>query len=503
MTRKTLSDRLFSQKTGLMYLSLASLLLIFALLGTREIWTQEHRWADIVFGMFYRHDFLHPYLGEVRYYDKPLLSYWLIAAIAQVTGTLSTWALRLPSALAGVLAIFSMYSLGGTLKDKRFGLLSAWMLLTTFYFLFWARTSSADMLNLGGILLAIAWYMHKRHKATFLDYAIFFLIISITSLCKGLTGAIVPLIAVFVDICLQKSWRQHLSFKLLLAAIPAMIIYFLPFWASTYFGGQSYGESGLYLVYRENILRYFQPFDHQGPIYTYFIYLPIYLLPWTLFFIPALFTIFSRWKKFNLNSKWIAWTLLAVFTFYTLSGSRRSYYVLPMVPFAILLTADWILASTAHAKRVIYSAAMVVGAYVILLLGVDLVPAWYYSQFGVERFATTLQTEATAIKPWAQWNVVMLDAESKLRFYLELAPQVPNEHVNGKREEQTSASLLAVWPILNKLPPNTIFISRSQYESILKPYFVNYEIVKLPAATQIPFLRQHDLNAPIAFIPKQ
>ena len=34
-------------------------------------------------------------------------------------------------------------------------------------------------------------------------------------------------------------------------------------------------------------LRYFQPFDHQGPIYTYFIYLPVYLLPWVVFFIPA------------------------------------------------------------------------------------------------------------------------------------------------------------------------------------------------------------------------
>ena len=78
------------------------------MLGAREIWTQEHRWADIVSGMFYRHDFLHPYLGETRYYDKPLLSYWLIAIIAAITGDLSTWALRIPSALAGLLAIWSI-----------------------------------------------------------------------------------------------------------------------------------------------------------------------------------------------------------------------------------------------------------------------------------------------------------------------------------------------------------------------------------------------------------
>ncbi|TAK74173.1 MAG: dolichyl-phosphate-mannose--protein mannosyltransferase, partial [Gammaproteobacteria bacterium] len=154
-------DYLWGNRAKFNYLLLASLLLLFTCLGGREIWTQEHRWADIVAGMFYRHDFLHPYLGQNQYYDKPLLSYWAIALIAKLTGTLTTWVLRLPSALAGLVAVWSIYRLGISLKDKRLGLLSGWLLLTTFYFLFWARTSSADMLNLAGSLLAIAWYFDK------------------------------------------------------------------------------------------------------------------------------------------------------------------------------------------------------------------------------------------------------------------------------------------------------------------------------------------------------
>src|SRR2546425_1274580 len=104
----------------------------------------------------------------------------------------------------------------------------------------------------------------------------------------------------------NKSIRRHLRLPLFLALIPALIVYLLPFWASSYFGGEAYGQSGLYLVYKENIMRYFQPFDHQGPIYTYFLYLPIYMLPWAFFFIPALIALRSQWKTQSLNSKWIA-----------------------------------------------------------------------------------------------------------------------------------------------------------------------------------------------------
>ena len=139
--------------------------MLFTLLGGREIWTQEHRWADIVSGMFYRHDFLHPYLGQNDYYDKPLLVLLVDCRyLLKLIGELTTWTLRLPSALAGFLAIWSIYRLGTKLKDKQLGLLSGWLLLTTFYFIFWARTSSADMLNLAGPFCC-CWYFEKRDHA--------------------------------------------------------------------------------------------------------------------------------------------------------------------------------------------------------------------------------------------------------------------------------------------------------------------------------------------------
>lgn len=170
-----IEEYFWGEKAQFRYLFLAAILLLLTLLGAKDIWTQEHRWADIVSAMFYRHDFLHPYLGNIQYYDKPLLSYWLIVVIAKLTGFLTTFTLRLPSALAGLLAIGSIYRLGSQIKNKQLGLLSGWLLLTTFYFVFWARVSSADMLNLAGSLFAVSWYMDHRRQSSLLSYTIFFL----------------------------------------------------------------------------------------------------------------------------------------------------------------------------------------------------------------------------------------------------------------------------------------------------------------------------------------
>lgn len=497
---KSLATILWDKKSSIMYLMLATVIMLFTCLGAREIWTQEHRWADIVSGMFFRHDFLHPYLGKADYYDKPLLSYWLVAAFSYLQGEVSTWALRLPSALAGMLGVWSIYRLGCQLKDRRLGLLAGWALLTTFYFIFWARTSSADMLNMAGSLFAVSWYFEKKAQPSFFNYTVFFLILACTALCKGLVGAIVPLLVIFPDLLVQGEWRRHLRFSVLLALIPAAIIYYLPFWASSHFGGQSYGESGLYLVYRENVLRYFQPFDHKGPLYTYFIFLPVYLLPWTVFFIPALFSLKSRWKKLTPNSKWIVWSVLILFVFFTLSGSRRNYYVLPLVPFAILLTADWI---TEAANRVRVAAWTALVAFALLFINFDVIQPLYYADGGHAGFATQLNNVIANQHTATQWQFVLLDPESKTVFYLHLSPQVESNAIAGdQRVNQTEASLLTAWPILKQPHSQIIFITRKLYQTKLQKLLPGYQVIEATPSLGERLLRVNDNNLPVAFIPR-
>lgn len=502
MTIKTSNwaDRLWGPLARSSHLLIAAALLLLMMLGSRELWTQEHRWADIVSGMFFRHDFLHPYLGTNDYYDKPLLSYWLIAAVSFVTNGLNTWAIRLPSALSGLLAVWSIYRLGYRLKNKQFGLLCGWLLLTTFYFVFWARVSSADMLNLGGCLFAVCWYFEKRDEISFFNYFIFFLAFALTSLCKGL--AVVAVLAVLPDLIYQHRWKKHLNLSMLMALIPAMAVYVLPFWLSSHFGGNDYGQNGLYLVYRENVLRYFQPFDHKDPIYTYFLFLPIYLLPWTLFFIPALASLKSRWKMMDWNSKWMVWSLLALFVFFTASGSRRSYYVLPMLPFAILMTADWLIQQP---KKALLAARLMLGFFLAFFIYFGLAQPFYYEQGGHHSFAEKLKAELNEQNPnksWKDWNFVLLDPESKVAFYLQLPPEVKFLGAEGERRTQTAASMVKMWPLLKDKPQNVIFISRKYYATALAELLPTYQKVEAPATLSERFLHREDPNASIAFVPR-
>ncbi len=497
MLKKTWSERLWGREASFVYLMVAGIVMLFTLLGSRELWTQEHRWADIVFAMMYHRDYLHPSLEGMEYYDKPLLSYWLIVALASVMGKLTVWTLRVPSALAGLLALWSIYRLGTYLKDKRLGLMAAWLLLTTFYFVFWARTSSADMLNMAGTLFAVTWYFIKKDQPGFLNYTIFFLILAVTALCKGLVGPVTAILAVLPDLIVQNNWKKHLRFSFFLAMIPAAMIYFFPFWASTYFSATGYSQNGLYLVYKENILRYFHPFDHKDPIYTYFIYLPIYTLPWAFFFIPALFSLKKRWKQMSWHSKWMAWSLLVLFLFFTCSGSRRSYYVLPLVPFALLMTADWILSGIdTLAKRYIWAGRVAVTFFIVLFINFGIMQPLYYSQGSLTDFAVALQTKAIKIKPWSEWQIVLLDPESKIRFYLSIPPELKNYSVMGQREQQTHQSLLQAWPMLKKKPHNTIFITRAIYVPLIQNEFKGYDIIFVPGKTK-------ESNAPAAFIPNE
>jgi len=502
--KSTWADLLWGQFSRPIYLGIASFLLLFLMLGVRELWTQEHRWADIVSGMFFRQDFFHPYLDTHNYYDKPLLSYWIIAALTAITQQLNTTVLRLPSAFAGLLAIGSIYRLGTRLKNKSFGLLCGWLMLTTFYFIFWARISSADMLNLAGSLFAVCWYFEKRDQPSSINFGIFFIILALTSLCKGLGGAVVAMLAVLPDLLYQHRWKQYMRVSLFMSLLPALIIYILPFWLSAHINSEHYSQNGLYLVYRENFLRYFHPFDHKDPIYIYFIFLPIYLLPWTIFFIPALWNLRSRWRTLDWNSRWMGWALLILFVFFTLSGSRRNYYILPLVPFAILLSADWLVFwAQKNPKNMPLAGRLVIGFFLLFVLFFNVLQPLYYSQGSYQDFSKIIQQEATKLRPWKEWQFILLDPESKIAFYLHLSPHVKYLGIEGDRDQQNAASLLRAWPVLREPPERTILISRKHYKTSLSRLLPQYRMIDTSPTLRERWLHHEDPNAAIALIPKK
>jgi len=198
------------------------------------------------------------------------------------------------------------------------------------------------MENLAAIILAVTWYWHHREQPTFFKFVVFYLILFLGALMKGLPALVIPCIAIFPDIIRERRWRILLRPGHFLALGVGGLLYMAPFAYASLSAPSSYGESGLALVFRENIVRFVRPFDHEGAFYLYVYALPMFLLPWVPLFVGAVITQVRFFRQLDSPLRWLLSAAGLIFLFFTLSGSRRNYYILPMLPFCALLTAIYI-----------------------------------------------------------------------------------------------------------------------------------------------------------------
>jgi 4-amino-4-deoxy-L-arabinose transferase-like glycosyltransferase len=313
--------------------------LLFWALGGRGLWASEGRWAEITREMFTSGDFFHPTIGGEPYFDKPLLTYWIIAAFSAVTGRLDELIVRLPSALAALLTVICTVYLGRRLWSRQTGWLAGGLLLTSYGLLMYSHVASAETENLAAVMLAVAWYWSRRDRPGFVTFLVFYMIMFVGSGMKGLTAFVVPVLVILPDLLRQRRWRYLLLPSHWLALGIGLAVYASPFVYAALSRPEAYQESGLALAFRENIVRYIRPFDHKDPIYLYFGAVPLLTLPWAPILIGALIAAIGSWKKLDDHTRWLIEAIAVIFAFFTLSGSRRVYYILPILPFCMLLMA--------------------------------------------------------------------------------------------------------------------------------------------------------------------
>ena len=377
-------------------------ILFFARLGARALWSSEFRWAEIAREMIVTHNYFWPTINGHVYYDKPLGSYWLVVFSTPFTGGINEAATRLPCAIAGVLAVAILMILVRRLYDARTAILAGVILATSFSFVFFSRHASADVETLTGELAALLLFNHNEERGGGIWVIGLWLIMAATSLTKGLLGFVLPLLVIGVYSCLregvsqffQEIYRGPLADRIRRLiernrwffnwyTIPGIalagLVYYLPFEISARMMGS---QKGLAMVYRENVVRFFNPFDHRGPIYLYVYVIFGLMAPWSALLPAALVETHSarraalepaRADRFALVYFW------ATFVFFTLSGSRRSYYILPILPAAAILVART-LAYPGELRSLIARRLLLAGYAVVALVAVAgivlLIPAW-------------------------------------------------------------------------------------------------------------------------------
>jgi 4-amino-4-deoxy-L-arabinose transferase-like glycosyltransferase len=144
----------------------------------------------------------------------------------------------------------------------------------------------------------------------------------------------------------------------------------------------------LQMVWYENFLRFFGLYDHKDPFYTYFVKIFYLVAPWSLLLPVAILRCFQAVRRRESQIPEALILFGAIFLFFTLSGSRRPYYLLPIFPFVAILVANVLIEFTAGTLgRVIQGTVRIVGILLGLAMIASLgIPLVFPQNFAVGKY---------------------------------------------------------------------------------------------------------------------
>ena len=320
-------------------------ILIYLLpLGGKPMLTpDEFRYGEIPREMIETGNWIAPKLIGVRYFEKPVLGYWLNAVSIMLFGE-NSFAVRLSSALTTGLAAFMLFFLIlKARKDPEEALLSAGLFLT-FGLVFgigtFAVLDAPTMFFITGTL--VSFYLGcEQEKWTWKKFgalAAAGLFAGLAFLTKGFLAFAVPAITIIPYLIWTKRWKQIF----ILPWIPLFftVIISLP-WALMIH--QQEPDFWSYFFWNQHVKRFFQDagIHHPEPFYFFIPFLLLGAMP-MLLFAPAAVVGFRKRFYELMQDKLIKFAIcwfIFPFIFFSACSGKLPTYILPcFVPFAILFS---------------------------------------------------------------------------------------------------------------------------------------------------------------------
>ena len=318
----------------------STLLFTFGL-GWRDFWAPvEPRYAEIVRVMFATNEWVVPRVNGNLYTDKPILYFWLALMAAKFSGAVNEWTVRLPAAMGGVGFVLTTYVIGRDFLNAGIGFIGAVILATSMRVIWEARWAHVDMLFCCWFTLAVYFAMRgllRRGRPN--EILLAYLFMALATLTKGLIGVVLPALLLGSFILVRRDWHLIRAVKLHWG-LPLYLLV-----AGPWFFLVDRATDGRWLsdfLYLHHFQRYTSGAGHRQPFYYYFTTLPVDLLPWTIFALPALFA-FRSYQRIRQESVLLFLSLwfLTVFLFFTASDTKRELYLLPLLPPAALWLGNY------------------------------------------------------------------------------------------------------------------------------------------------------------------
>jgi len=317
-----------------------------SMLGSRVLAVpDEARYCEIPREMVATGDYITPRLNGVKYFEKPVLFYWLQAASIRVFG-LHIWSLHIWTALFALIGSLAVYIAGRQLYGRRAGLLSAGVLGTSLMYYAMSGVITLDtpvssLITCSLLLFLLGVREPDGRKRRWLFWG-FYAFAALATLTKGLIGILIPGMVIFVWMLLLNEWKLLLRMHLLTG-----LAIFLAIAAPWHvLAARANPEFLRFYFIHEHFERYLTKVHGRYKPFWYFI--PILaggFFPWVAFLVQSVgYSLPRAWKEHHQHRDSLFLLVWAgmVFLFFSASDSKLPPYILPVLPPLAILVGRYL-----------------------------------------------------------------------------------------------------------------------------------------------------------------
>jgi 4-amino-4-deoxy-L-arabinose transferase-like glycosyltransferase len=311
-------------------LVVAAVLPYFVNLGVSSIWdANEAFYAQTPREMIDARDYVTPSFNFQLRMNKPVLSYWNVAASYHLFGV-SEWSERLPIAAGGVVMVATAFVLGRLLGGDVAGLLAALVLATSPRLLLLARRIIIDIhiTMWTGLVLMFFALAETRPERRRLYLCLMYVAAGFGVLTKGPVAVFLPAVVFFIYLASQKRLGDLRHMMLPAGAVISLAIV-VPWY---YFLYREHGWAYIgAFIFGENLGRYADAVGEQSRGVLF--YLPVMLadlFPWS-FLIPLALWWAARERAHSPIARLLLMWTVAIVVFFSFSGTKEDLYILPIV----------------------------------------------------------------------------------------------------------------------------------------------------------------------------
>ena len=298
----------------------------------------EARYAEIPREMLASGDWTTPKLNGLRYFEKPVLGYWMNALSIKAFGE-NAFAARFPSAVAAGLSVLVIFLFVRRFYQSRTaGFLAAAVLMTSVLPFVVAVTSVLDSMFTFSITATLATFFgayESKKRSSCVGWLIacgFFA--GLAFLVKGFLALALPCVTVVPFLLWERQWRRLFTLPWIPLLTAFLVV--LPWGIAIHRAEPDFWN---YFVFVEHFQR-FLPGNPQHPEPFWF-FVPILLagfIPWTLLF----WAIIKGQKQIQPPPAFfrfvICWFVFP-FLFFSASSGKLGTYILPCFPPLAILSS--------------------------------------------------------------------------------------------------------------------------------------------------------------------